>query len=689
MPTAQELLSDPAYGLVKEARQPQRQMAASVEDIIKNGGAYFCEGPVGLGKTLAYLVPALLAEGRRVVVATAKRQLQDQIIGKDFPAIRKALGAVEPPLTATPLKGKANYACRLSAETILGNAPEGGATYMEFIRRSNYGDRTDYAGAPPRWWAAANAEDCIGKRCGYFDSCGYQRLKRDLTTSRLVVINHHVLGAEMYFGLGKLVGGPYDVLIVDEAHTLAAGIRAAFTHRVSEDSITSLNDLLNRTTQAFPAVRRLMAPWDRMFQALPDRHFQEAHARETPVFGGDVKEVMERLEELNAALGKVAGLLDKKDDDAPSDDEAEEVEAAIEIDAAAMAMANEEVKGRDLAIVQQAQRRAESLLKGLKTAQGIVDADPDVGDLEAQIARRERILANTAIYASQDERGKFGISCAPVNVGGIAGQYLSAIKSVIVCSATLAIEGGFGHVSATTGITPRKTEVLPTSFNYSSQGFVFIPRNLPAVGRSNPEYNDIMQKRVSMAARLIELSDGGAFVLTTANDELDAFATLLKAKFPRRTFAQGHRKNPWDGDPNAALEKFRATKNAILVGSKSFWEGVDVPGGDLRLVIMAKLPFPQFGDPIIKAREKLAGDTAFNDVQLADMLIDLRQGVGRLIRTKDDRGCVAILDSRVWDKAYGAAVRRSLPWPNGQVTSNFSICEKYLPMYASHFNRGH
>lgn len=687
MPTAQELLTDPSYGLVKEARAPQRQMAASVEDIVRNGGVYFCEGPVGLGKTLAYLVPALAAEGKRIVVATAKKQLQDQIITKDFPAIRKALGPVEPPLVAAPLKGKANYACRLGAETILGNAPEGGATYMEFVRKSPYGDRTEYNGAPPRWWAAANAEDCIGKRCGYYDSCGYQRLKKDLSSARLVVINHHVLGAEMYFGFGKLVGGPYDVLVIDEAHTLAAGIRSAFTHRVAEDSITSLNDLLNRTAQTFPAVRRLMAPWDRMFQALPDRHFQEAHAREYPVFGVDAKEVVERLSELANALNKTAGLLDKNEE--VKADDTEEAEAAIEVDVAAMMHANEEMRGKDLAVIQQAQRRVESLLKGLKTAQGIVDADPDAGDLDAQRARRDRILANTAIYAAQDERGKFGVSCAPVNVGGIASQYLTAIKSVVVCSATLAIDGQFGHVSATTGVTPKKTEVLPTSFNYAAQGFVFIPRGLPAVGRSHPEYNDVMQRRVALATRLVELSDGGAFVLTTANDELDAFATALKARFPRRTFVQGHRKNPWDGDANAALEKFRATKNAVLVGSKSFWEGVDVPGGDLRLVIMAKLPFPQFNDPIVKARERLAGDNAFNDVQLADMLIDLRQGVGRLIRTKDDRGCVAILDSRIWEKTYGGNVRRALPWPNSQVTSNFSVCEKYLPMYASHFNKAH
>jgi ATP-dependent DNA helicase DinG len=272
-----------------------------------------------------------------------------------------------------------------------------------------------------------------------------------------------------------------------------------------------------------------------------------------------------------------------------------------------------------------------------------------------------------------------------VSVGGIAGKYLSMVKTVIICSATLAIDNKFDHVTSMTGLSPVKTEVLPTSFEYDKQGFVFVPRGLPVISRTHPDYVDVMKRRVDMAVRLVELSDGGAFILTTANDELDAFATALKLRFPGRTFAQGHRKNPWDGDPQAALEKFRATPDSILVGSKSFWEGVDVPGGALRLVIMAKLPFPQYNDPIVKARERLAGANAFFDVQMVDMLIDLRQGVGRLIRSRDDRGCVAILDSRIWDKAYGGLVRRALPWSNSAVTSDLSVCEKYLPRFAAHF----
>lgn len=693
MRTVSELLQNPEHGLVRETRPAQLAMATSIEAVLKSGGAYFCEAPVATGKTYAYLVPVLLAQGLRVVVATAKKQLQDQIVQKDYPTLKQILGKDVPPGIAVPLKGKGNYACRLSAETALTKQPEDVAAYRAFLQTSNYGDRAEYPGMSPRWWGSASAEDCVGKRCPHYDNCGYIRLKRDISQSKLIVINHHVLGAEMYFGHGKLVGGPYDVLIIDEAHTLDDGIRAAFTHRIGDESLQALNGLLRRTSHAFPAVRKALPIWKALFEAVPNRHFQEPNTRDTPVFDVALATAaLDALRNITGELQKIMKLYTQEDDTPPDTDEINDgLEAFNEpsdvpepfedfpVDAVSID------KSRDLALFTQALRQVESLSKGLQTAQGLVEQDPTIVDAEAQTLRRENILANTAIYATVDERGRFNVDCAPVNVGGIAGKYLRPLKAVVVCSATLAVNDSFDHVSHMTGLTPINTEILPTSFNYTSQGFVFIPRDLPAVSRTHADYSTIMERRVDLAVQLVTYSDGGAFILTTANDELDAYATALKARFPDRTFVQGHRKNAWDGDANAALRAFRATRDAILVGSKSFWEGVDVPGGALRLVIISKLPFPQYNDPIIKARERLAGPRAFNDVQLVDMLIDLRQGVGRLIRTRDDRGCVAILDSRVWDKSYGGAVRQALPWPNQLVTSKLATCENYLPKYAVYF----
>jgi ATP-dependent DNA helicase DinG len=695
MRTSHELLSNPAHGLVREARDPQLQMAASIEKVLAEGGAYFCEAPVATGKTYAYLLPALLAAGRRVVVATAKKQLQDQIVLKDLPALKRVLGpdltrALGAQMLGTQLKGKGNYACRLAAMKIIEkNGGADGGEYNGFLHYSRYGDRAEFAGMPPRWWGSASAEDCIGKKCDYFDDCGYIQLKRDVTQSKIVVVNHHVLGAEMFYGHGKMVGGAYDVLIVDEAHALAAGIRSAFTWRVAEDSISSLQDLLRRAPNPFPMVRRVADLWDEMFRAVDNRNWADASARDVPVFDEQLAKIA--LDGLDA----VAGELDRTEKQyGGGDDEPEDLDEdalpdgqrfdAIEIEEAAQEMIEEEGKAFALAVIGQAKRRVEGLRRGLASAQGVVVGPLDEADPEGHKAR---ILANTAIYSTQDERGRFGVNCAPVNVGGIVGRYFANIKTIVLCSATLAIDDRFDHITAMTGVAPAVAEVLPTSFDYAKQGFAFIPRGLPVIGRKHPDYEKTMRERVELAVKLVRLSNGGAFVLTTANDELDAFAGALKQAFPGRTFAQGHRKNPWDGDPTSALTRFKETPNSILVGSKSFWEGVDIPGGALRLVIMAKLPFPQYNDPIIKARERLAGPDAFRDVQLVDMLVDLRQGVGRLIRTRLDRGCVAILDSRVWEKSYGGMVRRALPWPNNQVTSDVALCERYLPMFARYFEQ--
>lgn len=697
MRTSHELLSNPAHGLVKEARTPQLQMAASVERVLAEGGAYFCEAPVATGKTYAYLVPALLATGRRVVVATAKKQLQDQIVEKDLPALKRVLGvdlqrALGERMLGVPLKGKGNYACRLSGLKIIEkNGGADGGEYNGFLSYSRYGDRADYNGMPPRWWGSASAEDCVGKRCEHFGDCGYIRLKRDATQSKIVVVNHHVLGAEMFYGLGKMVGGPYDVLIIDEAHTLAAGIRSAFTWRVAEDSIISLADLLRRAPNPFPSVRRLLDPWQAMFEDVPNKNWGDANAREVPVFDELLAKVaIDGLVTIASDLERVEKQYTAQDDDTsdsvPVDEmpDGQDFGDAIEIEEQVQEMIEEEGRTFALAVISQAKRRVEGLRRGLIAAQGIVETELDPNDPDGH---RARILANTAIYSTQDERGRFGVNCAPVNVSGIVSKYFAGIKTVVLCSATLAVNDSFEHVTSMTGVAPLVAEVLPTSFNYDAQGFVYIPRDLPVLGRKHEEYEKVMKARVERAVRLVELSDGGAFILTTANDELDAFAAALKQRFPGRTFAQGHRKNPWDGDPASALAKFKDTPDSILIGSKSFWEGVDIPGGALRLVIMAKLPFPQFNDPIIKARERIAGPNAFMDVQMVDMLIDLRQGVGRLIRTKDDRGCVAILDSRVWDKSYGGAVRHALPWSNNLVTSKLEVPERYLPGIAAHFRK--
>jgi ATP-dependent DNA helicase DinG len=684
MRDAMTLLSDPAQGLVREIRPSQIRMAGHVAQVLEQGGMAYIEAGVATGKTFAYLVPSLLAAGRRIVVATAKKQLQDQIIGKDLPAISEVLGQDlraalvdtegRPQIVATSRKGNGNYACR-----VLAQERNPGQGYARFLSSSRHGDRADYEGAAPQWWPEASAEDCVGRRCPQAADCGFVRMKREMAQSKIVVVNHHVLGVEMRFGLGKLVGGPYDVLIVDEAHKLADGIRGAFTTRMSRRIVEQVSEQLNGTFSTFPQAAALVRTWGVLFERLPNSHWREPHLREVPVFGendGAMDSVFEALEdtwdEIDGTLERF-GLGENQDSDADIADYSPDLQ-------------------KDLSVMIRSRRRVDDLKRGLQLAQGRIPRRKGEED-EAYEQRRTRLLGATAIYGSNEERFGFQLYCAPVRLDGIMKGFLDQIKTKVLTSATLAVNGTFAHLEEMTGVRPEITDILASPFDYDAQGFVYVPKDtaqVPRAGKNAPEadnqpYLDALQLRVDRAVRLIELSDGGAFVLTTANEELDAFARALKVRFPGRTFAQGHRGNEWDGDPPAALERFLSIQNSILVGSKSFWEGVDVAGGALRLVIVAKLPFPQVNDPIVKAREKLS-QNPFSEVQMADMLIDLRQGVGRLIRSKGDRGCVAILDSRIWTKRYGGAVLNALPWSRNLVTTDLAMCERYLPRFAKFFS---
>lgn len=654
MSMIEQLLSDPSMGLVKERRQPQIVMAKTIHDVVENGGVYFCEAPVGVGKSFGYLLPSILSSGKRVVIATAKKTLQDQLVEKDVPAIRKALSGSVTPFSHVAVKGQSNYTCARTALKVIESQHESTAEYETFIRHSAYGDRADWRGSVPRWWHQATAEDCVHKKCDRYDDCGYIRLKADAVKARVVVINHHLLGAEMFFGHGKLVGGPYDVLIVDEAHALDDGIRAAFTARIARDSLSHVRDLVTRSGQVISQLDEMIKPWSDMFRGtLGEGELERTVA--PPFFKPELADAV-----LGLTLTASETIGTPGEDYNGNDDQ---VEGIGEI-TAATTRRDDDISA---ALLKQAKRKLDNIHRALAAAQG------RAGE------------GNTVVFIRRDEHGKLGVDCAPISVAGIAKNYLSTVKSVVLCSATLANDGTFGHVRSVVGVPASKEDILPTVFNYPRQGFAYIPKDLPGLTRNHPDYMNTMRDRVDRAVRLVELSEGGAFILTTANDELKLFAEAMKAKFRGRAFAQGR---DWDGEPNAALAKFQSVPDAVLIGSKSFWEGVDVPGGALRLVVIAKLPFPRVGDPIVEARKERAGDRGFVEVYVSDMLTDLRQGVGRLIRTKDDRGGVAILDSRVWTKPYGSAVIRALPWSGNQVTSDLRVCEKNLPLVASYYKRG-
>lgn len=661
MPTLQELLGDPTHGLVREVRHSQLRMATAIEETLRDGGLYVVEGPVGLGKSFAYLLPILLA-GKRAVISTPKKSLQDQLVHKDIPALLQATGIVAPFVV---VKGKGNYACRERAMKLTGKNP--GAEYLRWIETSRHGDRADYPGMPPAWFGKATAETCTGRACPSYASCGYIRMRQEAQQAKIIVINHHLLGSDFYYGLGKMVGGVYETLVIDEAHKLQDGIRAAFTLAVGERSAHDIIDLILNTGWHIRNADNLGALWDRLFEPVQNKHWRDPHERKPNVFDPDrAAETQEHLEALSKELTEILGVGDD----------------------------GESHLDPDIAVpLEQAKRKVDELRSGIATMQGTPCGD----DLEGN----ERWLKNTVIYA-QGGPGGFTTYAAPVNLAAIIEPRLLQIPAKVMTSATLAVGGEFNHLRATLGDAMTRSEVLPPSFDYGKQGVLYVPNHLPFMSRPKQGdeeglemYEAYLKAIAEECAFLVNLSGGNAFILTTANDEMQRIVSILRplTKCPvlMQTVRNKDGSMVGEGEPQPLLRRYMQTEGAVLVGSKSFWEGVDVQGEKLLLVIIVKLPFPGRNDPVMQARRRVT-ENSFLNVDCVEMLTDLRQGTGRLIRSATDRGVVAILDSRAAPKSkakkgYGRMAIKALPFPQNVVTHERQDVEWYLPRVRTYFKK--
>lgn len=678
MPTTRDYLTDPSLGLVREVRQSQVEMGTTIEEVIENGGIYMVEGPVGVGKTYGYLLPTLLS-GKRAVVSTPKKSLQEQIVRKDLPALQNVLKINT---NVALLKGMNNYVCQLAAAKHPANDE-----YIAFISKSKYGDRSDFKGISPKWLSTATAEDCVGSKCKFYGKCGFIALKKSLKNAKIVVVNHHLLGRDFGTDNHATVGGPYEILIVDEAHKLEEAMRSVFTLTISDQTPYEISQLIAETPFNIKGAHKLAALWSELMirRTKLVRGVESAY----PIFqDGDFEEVKDQLEYLLEEL-KEAGK--ENEDLSPHE--------SVSLDKAYRAVYNA--------------RRAIGFFQGkpydanknaLGTEGEVLDIPEDKEVTEKSVEERnDRVMQNIVLYEQETGRDQSTLYAAPINLSFILKQALKSIKSVVLTSATLAVNGGFDHLVRTTGVKPTATSILPTSFNYAQQGIVYAPKDITYVvsprlsedEEKKKAYKEYINRLIDECATLITASRGNAFILTTSNDEMITLYKRLKQKCTAlNILMQTVHKHPLhgtvgDGEPTQLLETYLNTDNAVLLGSKSFWEGVDVQGERLRLVIIVKLPFPAVGDPIVLARRSRYEDkgVAFMEVDFVDMLIDLRQGVGRLIRSIDDRGVVAILDNRVWTKRYGGDTRRSLPFPPNSTTHIRAHVEAYLPKVAAHFER--
>lgn len=601
------------------ARPSQVALARAVADALATRGWLVAEAGTGTGKTFAYLIPALLS-GRRVIVSTGTRTLQDQLFHRDLPLLSRALGR---PATVALLKGRANYLCRerwlrMPRELQLGGGGGLSASLALWAETTRDGDLAELPelpdGHPLRERITSTRESCHAGRCAEFGRCHVFAARRRAAEADLVVVNHHLLLADLALkeeGHGDILPSA-DALILDEAHQLpelaAQFFGTHFSSRKVDELLIDLPTLL--VEGGFDADHLVEAA-----QAL--RHALQGALRSAQLAapGGQRRDWGDELADLDRdARALVNALCDLAD-------------------------ALRTLDGGDG--ITHAAVRAGSLAGELDA---VLDAPPSAG---------ARLLQASA-------RGFLG-QVLPFDVGPKLRAIMESRPAAwIFTSATLAVAGDFAHFATRLGVAGRcDTLAIDSPFDYPHQALLYLPAGLPDPG--TPQHGAAV---IETAASLAELSGGGAFLLFTSHRALSQAAKRLRERWGTGPAAKLQILVQGESPREQLLREFREHGNAVLLGTASFWEGVDVPGRALRLVVIDRLPFASPEDPVLRARARNLreqGGNPFNDFQVPEAAIALKQGVGRLIRSERDRGVVAILDPRITGKGYGKQLLAALP----------------------------
>lgn len=650
-----------------ESRGGQLEMGKAVETALVQERILFCEAGTGTGKTLAYLVPALLS-GKKVIVSTATRALQEQIFQRDLPLIEAALGVSFP---VALMKGLSNYVCRRrlaefrsSPESLRPIYARAIDVLTRFLDESESGDFAEIAGMseddPLRGEVASSSETRLGISCRYYDECFVTRMRREAEQARIVVVNHHLFFADLALRgphPGRVLPD-YDAVIFDEAHQLEEIATEFFGMRVSRRRFD-----------------RLLADTERALRAA---------GAVDPLFGGDSALISVSAVEVSAdaffrELSRAASQGERVtlERDLFSGDVAaawHALDAALE----ALSAATEMARGR----------LATPSLRGPRS----VSTLPEALELAARRSEDARAALSQVVEGARGrvtwlERAGQNVTLAssPIDLSLLFRERIfETVPAVILTSATLSTAGGssplrrpssedsdsqragvassitssFAYFRARYGVADERISiselVVPSPFDFEHNALLYTPRDLPAPNA--PEFTEMAAQRV---AELVEITGGGAFVLTTSHRTLQVLSRLLPPKLAgKRLLVQGSR-------PKAILtQAFRADGNAVLLATQSFWEGVDVPGRALRLVVLEKIPFAVPTDPVLVARSReleATGESPFMELSVPAAAIALKQGFGRLIRTQNDVGIVALLDERVHRKGYGKLILSALP----------------------------
>ena len=638
-----------------EPRAGQLDLARRVAAVFEDGGVLLAEAGTGTGKTLAYLAAACVT-GRTVVVSTATRNLQDQIVRKDVPSLERALGR---PIEAAVLKGRQNYLCLWRLEQM--RAPVGWGVSSDVVDAelervldwsswTQTGDRAEVSGLPeehPLWdRLTTTAETCLGAQCAFVSQCHVTRARAAAEKAKLLIVNH-----ALYFGdlAVRAAGGAllpeHDAVVFDEAHAVAETAAQFFGAQVSSHrllqvlddvrtGVRSVSDLEGATVRADAARARLAG--EALFTALR-------------AAGGasNAPEAFQMSASVNLSSGPDAGRVGW----GPADVTPALETLHLDLDSSL------ELLGQALAATQAA----------VEDRGGTPEQWPllrrRVQSLRDDLARLLDPRAPDWVYFRESRGTDVRLSGQPIEAGlRFAQEVLERVPAVVLTSATLAVGGSFEYVRGRLGLDePAHGErveeaTVESPFDYGEQARLYLPSGLPA-----PDAADFIEAVVAHVGRLTALTAGRAFVLFTSHRNLEAAHRRLTR--PAEAFG-------WpllrQGDaPRAALvERFRATPGAVLLGTGSFWEGVDVPGDALSLVVIDKLPFEPPNDPVLQARAARfaeRGGQPFMQMQVPAAALALKQGFGRLIRVRGDRGIVAVLDSRLTTKGYGKRILAALP----------------------------
>ena len=628
-----------------EPRAGQVEMAVAVARVFEAGGVLLAEAGTGTGKTIAYLVPAILRR-ERVLISTGTKNLQEQIFFKDIPALRDALGV---PFTATYMKGRANYLCLHKLDQLSDVGGVSGqlvhSVFLPMIQRwskqTGTGDRAELEDLPedlPFWNdVAATAETCLGAECGRYDDCFVTKMRQRAAASDIVIVNHHLLCADAAVRQNEYgeVIPTCPRAIVDEAHQLEDIATQYFGYGISTYRFEELARDIERSLLAIVGDdRKARDDITKAIEKLRDyarAFFSDlafAHRGHTPKSEDRVRATVASLSEVSEAAGHLGNALDIVQSTlaligparagtgaAAADDEDDARETRDEANAALV-------------------RRSGELRDDLRFLMRCGDSD-------------------YVYFVEFRGRGIF-LRASPIDVSAIIRELLlEKMHTTVLTSATLAVDGTFDYIRDRLGIRHAAEVRLPSEFDFAAQAILYLPPRMP-----DPRSDQFAVAAGREVIEILRRTEGRAFVLFTSYATMRAVQAIAEMAIDYPILAQG------TAPRSQLLKQFRETPHAVLFATSSFWQGVDVAGEALSCVIVDKLPFASPSDPITAARIesiRARGGEPFAEYQVPLAILALQQGLGRLIRHRRDRGVLAVLDPRLRTKGYGRRFIASLP----------------------------